>query len=218
MGFVGYVAPAATTPAAHLSRVARPGTPAATHLQVGERVRLHIMSFGSVDDTHSVHMGGPRLDYNRQHSDAVQISPGGMISADVAFTAPGARFRGLLRGYRKQCSAAVSRGVHQCDNTCMPAPVPSRSHRFATCYQPHQTYACLSLPASRVFPHAGNYELQCRMAHHIIAGMRARYAVFPADPQAAPQLPATQLTGVTRTYFVQAEPVEWDYAPAGYQK
>eukprot|EP00198_Chlamydomonas_reinhardtii_P003700 XP_001693036.1 multicopper oxidase [Chlamydomonas reinhardtii] len=119
---------------------------------VGERVRLHIMSFGSVDDTHSVHMGGPRLDYNRQHSDAVQISPGGMISADVAFTAP------------------------------------------------------------------GNYELQCRMAHHIIAGMRARYAVFPADPQAAPQLPATQLTGVTRTYFVQAEPVEWDYAPAGYQK
>ncbi|KAG2438725.1 hypothetical protein HXX76_005270 [Chlamydomonas incerta] len=119
---------------------------------VGERVRLHIMSFGSLEDTHSVHMGGPRLDYNRQHSDAVQISPGGMISADVAFTAP------------------------------------------------------------------GNYELQCRMAHHINAGMRALYTVLPADPQAAPQLSATPLSGVTRIYFIQAEPVDWDYAPAGYQR
>ncbi|KAG2453409.1 hypothetical protein HYH02_001632 [Chlamydomonas schloesseri] len=126
---------------------------------VGERVRLHIMSFGSVEDTHSVHLGGPRFDYNRHHSDAVQVSPGGMISADVAFTAP------------------------------------------------------------------GNYELQCRMAHHINAGMRARYTVLPkpADPQADPQQqpqPAagTPLTGVTRAYFIQAEPLEWDYAPAGYQK
>jgi hypothetical protein len=34
-------------------------------------------------------MGGPRFNYNSQNSDSVQISPGGMISADVVMTSPG---------------------------------------------------------------------------------------------------------------------------------
>ncbi|GFR45215.1 hypothetical protein Agub_g6610 [Astrephomene gubernaculifera] len=120
--------------------------PRLTFLQ-GDKVRLHVMVVGSVEDMHTPNLGGARFDYNRQSSDAVQISPGGMISADVSMSSP------------------------------------------------------------------GEFDLTCRVADHVASGMHAKYSVLP-NPAAA----ATQLSGVTRTYYIQAEPEEWDYAPDGYQR
>ncbi|GIL48450.1 hypothetical protein Vafri_4968 [Volvox africanus] len=113
----------------------------------GQKVRMHVMVLGTLEDMHTPNMGGPRFDYNSQHTDSVQISPGGMISADVVMSSP------------------------------------------------------------------GEYELQCRVADHVTSGMRAKYEVFP-DLRV---VEATTPTGVVRKYYVQAEPVDWDYAPGGYQ-
>ena len=46
-----------------------------------------------------------------------------------------------------------------------------------------------------------------------MSGMRAKYTVL-ADPRVAA---ATPSNGVTRKYYIQAEPVDWDYAPGGYK-
>ncbi|KAG2483629.1 hypothetical protein HYH03_017507 [Edaphochlamys debaryana] len=153
---------------------------------LGERLRVHMLSVGSVKDTHTPHLGGPRFEALGQRSDSMQLSPGGLVSADVELTNP------------------------------------------------------------------GTFEVQCRVAHHVMAGMRAHYIVVPPptaesgsgsgtntteSPSAAnatdpasgsappsPPLPVarrpdgevTRLSGVTRTYYVRVETVDWDYAPGGY--
>ncbi|GLI69350.1 hypothetical protein VaNZ11_013933 [Volvox africanus] len=113
----------------------------------GQKVRMHVLVLGTLEDMHTPNMGGPRFDYNSQHTDSIQISPGGMISADVVMNSP------------------------------------------------------------------GEYELQCRVSDHVTSGMRAKYEVFP-DLRV---VEATTPTSVVRKYYIQAEPVDWDYAPGGYQ-
>lgn len=46
-----------------------------------------------------------------------------------------------------------------------------------------------------------------------MAGMRAKYTVTANASRMV-----VNPSGVTRTYYIQAEAVNWDYAPAGYQK
>ncbi len=63
----------------------------------------------------------------------------------------------------------------------------------------------------RPYWHAGNFELQCRVGDHVRAGMRALYTVLPSkEPY------RVHLSGAKRTYYIQAEPATWDYAPGGY--
>lgn len=60
-----------------------------TRLTPAPQVRLHVMVLGTLEDMHTPNMGGPRFDYNGMHTDSIQISPGGMVSADVQMTSPG---------------------------------------------------------------------------------------------------------------------------------
>lgn len=53
------------------------------------------MVLGTLEDMHSPNMGGPRFEYNQQRMDSVQMSPGGMVSADVIMTSPGV-YRGMV--------------------------------------------------------------------------------------------------------------------------
>jgi hephaestin len=55
--------------------------------------------------------------------------------------------------------------------------------------------------------------MHCRVADHVASGMRAKYEVL----YDAAVLAATRRTNVTRRYFIQAEPIYWDYAPGGYK-
>ncbi len=50
---------------------------------------MHVMVLGTLEDMHTPNMGGPAFDYNGQHTDSIQISPGGMVTADVTFNTPG---------------------------------------------------------------------------------------------------------------------------------
>lgn len=53
--------------------------------------------------------------------------------------------------------------------------------------------------------------LQCQVNDHVLAGMSALYTVAPNATAAAKQVPS----GRTRTYWVAADPISWDYAPQG---
>lgn len=64
---------------------------------------------------------------------------------------------------------------------------------------------------NRPYGHAGNFELQCRVGDHVRAGMRALYSVLPSK-----QPYKVHTSNVKRTYYIQAEPATWDYAPGGY--
>ncbi|PSC72045.1 multicopper ferroxidase [Micractinium conductrix] len=56
--------------------------------------------------------------------------------------------------------------------------------------------------------------LQCRVADHISAGMRALVSVTASEQVAAEQDKAAA-AAVVKKYFVAAEEVEWDYVPLG---
>ncbi len=61
------------------------------------------------------------------------------------------------------------------------------------------------------FTQPGTWAVECRVADHVLAGMEALYTVTPAPsgPLAVPGL-------TSRTYYLAAETVAWDYAPQGY--
>ncbi len=69
------------------------------------------MVLGTVEDMHTPNMGGPRFDYNGQHTDSIQMAPGGMVSADVMLYTSGesapARRRTRMHWARK-CVALLS--------------------------------------------------------------------------------------------------------------
>ncbi|KAG2501398.1 hypothetical protein HYH03_001185 [Edaphochlamys debaryana] len=65
--------------------------------------------------------------------------------------------------------------------------------------------------ADVVLGQPGTYELSCLVSDHTARGMRAAFVVG----RGAGGL-TTFPSGRTRTYFVQAEPIDWDYAPQGY--
>lgn len=60
---------------------------------------------------------------------------------------------------------------------------------------------------------SGEFELQCRVADHVASGMRAKYEVMPRPDL----LLTTPPTNRTRKYYIQAEPISWNYAPEGYK-
>ncbi|KAL6754045.1 ferroxidase-like protein [Haematococcus lacustris] len=59
----------------------------------------------------------------------------------------------------------------------------------------------------------GSWLLHCHVNFHLNNGMAVTYNVLPSSPP----LPPPVMTGVTRTYYIAAEEVTWDYAPSGGQ-
>ncbi|EFJ43937.1 hypothetical protein VOLCADRAFT_95860 [Volvox carteri f. nagariensis] len=111
----------------------------------GDKVRMYAMALGSLRDMHTPNMGGPRFDYEEQHLDSVQMSPGSMITADVIMTSPGG-------GGGAAAAAGIGWG-------------------------------------GMGWGGVGSGGL----------------------------VNTTRPSGVTRKYYIQAEAVEWDYAPSGYK-
>ncbi|KAG2498784.1 hypothetical protein HYH03_003523 [Edaphochlamys debaryana] len=58
----------------------------------GDKVRLYVMVLGTVEDMHTPNLNGPSITYNNQQTDAFQMAPGGMATADVVMTQPGSHF------------------------------------------------------------------------------------------------------------------------------
>lgn len=79
-------------------------------------------------------------------------------------------------------------------------------------YSVCKLYMHLSLVPCTLFTclHAGTYEMNCNVADHLNAGMRALYTVTGTDNTVINE------SGVTREYFISADVVEWDYAPKQY--
>lgn len=79
-----------------------------------------------------------------------------------------------------------------------------------------------SLPHPQTPPLPGTHEVHCRVAHHWAAGQRAAIEVLPPLEEGqhggagTSQHPAPYRSGATRVHYIQAETVEWDYAPQGY--
>lgn len=56
----------------------------------------------------------------------------------------------------------------------------------------------------------GRFQIACRIAHHISAGMVALLTVKDGN------MALQEDSGVVRSYYVMAEEVDWDYTPYGY--
>jgi hephaestin len=65
-----------------------------------------------------------------------------------------------------------------------------------------------------VMANPGTGLVQCRVADHISAGMRALVVVEGSEAVEAAQ-EAAAASAAVRRYFIAAEPVDWDYTPSG---
>lgn len=171
------------------------------------------MVLGTVEDMHTPNMGGPRFDYNGQHTDSIQMAPGGMVSADVMLYTSGesppawrrtavqhklARFVRASR-HRKRVALRV---LHRSGSKRLNKPYWSGVSALL------KKKICSILHPRRHHP-AGYNELQCRVADHVWAGMRATYYVAP-NPTI---LDSIQLTGKLPTHN-RSHQDKW--CPAGH--
>ena len=58
-------------------------------MKQGEKVRWHLLALGSEKDLHTPHWHGETVDYQKRHTDVVELLPGSMATADMAVDNPG---------------------------------------------------------------------------------------------------------------------------------